>query len=166
MMVNMVPRAPSINLGIRSINLSKEGTSAENFLMDLEMEVKRNPRKAMKLKSSLIATSMTFGSIFATLNPTTIDPDIVHTLTLLMLTCAGLGVLAAVVGLMAAGVWKMFFGGNQADLWRQNIYRGLGQVILAPVSVALIVGLAVLLFSTVPAFKPIIEPITAWFQKS
>lgn len=170
MRLNIIPKSPSVNIRIKSIDFNQVGfseseISVENFLADLEMEVRKNPRKAMKLKSSLIAMSMTLGSILVSVNPTaTIDPDIQHALTLLMITCAGLGVFAAVIGLMAAAVWRMFFGKRAAEEWRENIYRGLGQLLAAPVTVALIVGLAVLLFSSIPAFKPMIEPITAWFQ--
>jgi hypothetical protein len=174
MIVNLIPRHPSTNINRRSYSIAAQETEiiTSNFLQSLDKEVRHNPFQAKKLRKTLTITHTMLVSTLvlaqptyaAAMAPTNIDPDIVNTLVLLMLTCAGLGVLAAVVGLMAAGVWKMFFGGNQADQWRQNIYRGLGQVILAPVTVALIVGLALLLFSHIPAFQPLVKPIQAWFQ--
>lgn len=174
MILTLIARQPSIDISNRSFQLSEHSEDPTNFLVHLKKEVKQYPKQAKKLKHLLSTTAamcvsmlvLVHPTMAATLSPTvqTIDPDLINTLMILMLSCAGLGVLAAVVGLMMAGVWKMFYGGSQADQWRQNIYRGLGQVLLAPVAVALIVGLALLLFSTLPAFQPLIKPIQAWFQ--
>jgi hypothetical protein len=171
--VTLIARQSSIDIKSRSLE-EKENSANANFLMQLESEVKANPRRAKKLKTLLSATATMCVSMLIVAQPTmaasivpsqpNIDPDLINTLIILMLTCAGLGVLASVVGLMMAGIWRMFFGGKQADEWRQNIYRGLGQVLLAPVTVALIVGLALLLFSSLPAFRPLVRPIQAWFQ--
>ncbi len=172
MRVMLIARSPSVE--IEPLELRPRESISINFIATLESEVKANPKQARKFKHLLSVTSMMCVSMLMLADPTmaattmsptpNIDPDLVNTLMILMLSVAGLGVLASVVALMMAGVWKMFFGGNQANQWRQEIYRGLGQVLIAPVSVALIVGLAVLLFSTIPAFHPLVKPITTWFQ--
>jgi hypothetical protein len=176
MKVTLIARSPSVN--IDSILLEERQLITVNFLATLESEVRAKPKQAKKFIHLLTTTTMVYVSMLMLADPTmaasamamaptptpNIDPDLVNTLIILMLSVAGLGVLASVVALMLAGVWKMFFGGKQSDEWRQNIYRGLGQVLLAPVSVALIVGLAILLFSTIPAFHPLVRPIQAWFQ--
>ncbi|OPH61742.1 hypothetical protein BC351_00430 [Paenibacillus ferrarius] len=170
----LIARSPSVD--IKPLELRPREYVKINFLAILESEVKSNPKQAKKFKNLLSTTSMVCLSMLMLADPTmaetmaptptppNIDPDLVNTLIILMLSVAGLGVLASVVALMLAGVWKMFFGGSSADQWRQNIYRGLAQVLLAPVSVALVVGLAMLLFSTIPAFHPLVKPIQAWFQ--
>lgn len=172
MKVMLIARSPSVN--IKPYLLGERQSISANFIATLESEVKKNPKQAKKFKHLLSATAMMCLSMLMLADPTmaatvmnptpNIDPDLVNTLIILMLSVAGLGVLASVVALMLAGVWKMFFGGKQSDEWRQNIYRGLAQVLLAPVSVALVVGLAILLFSTIPAFHPLVKPIQAWFQ--
>lgn len=166
--LRLCPRESSIAIKSKSIQVESLGDMNRNFLVQLEGEVKTHPRQAKRFRKLLLTTQATCVSMFLLAQPTfaattDLDPDVAKTLLLLEITCAALGAAAAVIGLMIAGVWKMFFGGKQADEWTTNIFKGLGQVIIAPIAVALIVGLATLLFGGLPGFQPIKNPLAAWF---
>lgn len=170
MIVNCFPKSPSVDtIKSKTFTIDSLGEMKTNFLNKLELEVIQQPRQAKKLKKLLMTTHSMCVSMFLLAQPTfaattELDPDVQKSILILEITCAILAVALAVVGLMAAGVWKMFFGGKQADEWTTNIYKGLGQVIIAPIAVALIVGLATLLFSNLPAFQPIGKALSTWFS--
>lgn len=171
MILTYCPMSPSIaTITKKSVFVESVKETKLNFLVTLDKEVKQFPKRGRKLRRLLITTHSMCVSMFlaqpafAATSPE-LDPDVQQTILILEITCAILAASAAIIGLMAAGVWKMYFGGKQADEWTTNIYKGLGQVIVAPIGVALIVGMAVLLFSGIPAFQPIGEALNTWFSK-
>jgi hypothetical protein len=168
MLLTMTPRQPTVN--IKSVNIDLNEKS--DFFQQLRVEVMQNPKGAKKLIAAISSTSTTFcsGLIFAltTLKvpatSVTIDPDLRDTILILMGLIACLAVAAALIAWMAAGVWKMYFGGSSADNWTQNILKGLIQVLSGPIIIGLLLALFTLLFGNLPAFRVIKDAILVWFQ--
>lgn len=165
MKVILHPRHSTVTVKSQIVEMGKEEI---NFLMKLESEVKANPKKSKKLRKQIIATHAMCVSLFALITPVSaasggVDPDLLQTLVIIMGTCVVLAAAAAVIALMAAGVWKMFFGEKDASDWTTNIIKGIIQVFSAPVIVALIAGIFTLMFSHLPAFIPILTPLRAWY---
>ncbi|GFN32575.1 hypothetical protein PCURB6_28350 [Paenibacillus curdlanolyticus] len=142
-----------------------------DFFNQLNKEVIALPKTARKLlkiltvtNSMLILPLVTSGTALASPeNP--VPQELKDSLLIIMSVIATLGVATAIITLMIAGGWKMLFGKNRADQWTTDILRGLTQVIAAPVLVAIVVGVFTLLFSNVPAFQPMINPITIFFRR-
>ncbi len=173
MIVTLTPKTPSVPC-VKPWSFEVTQSShiqQENFLIQLAKEVKTNTRQAKRLRKLIIGTLSVSISLLVLSQPTfaspvdSVDPDLMNTLLTLMVACVGLSMGAAVIALMLAGTWRMFFGGKQSGEWTINIVKGIAQVLAAPVVVALIAGLFTLLFSGLPAFQPITAPIIAWFQR-
>lgn len=145
-----------------------------DFLTELNQEVVKCPSKAKKLKKTILATQAVCLSLLALAQPTSamgINPSIevpseaAQIMVEIMVIVAILGVGATIIGLMLAGLWKAFFGGNQADVWTTNILKGFGQIVVAPAVVSLIVLAANLLFGGLPIFQPIGDAISAFLKR-
>lgn len=168
MILKLQAKSPSVNVNFKIYEVQ---TSNKNFLNELAKEVKSNPRQAKRLYKLLVTTHLAFVSVLAQpliamaapINSGNVDPDIVEILIKLEATCVVLAVGAAIVALMLAGMWRMFFGGSQATEWTQNIIKGFGQVITAPMIIALIIGLMTLMFTGMPAFRVIKDALEVWF---
>lgn len=158
-----------INSIHEKINVERR-VSLEPFLQHLESEVRQNPTKAKKLQKLIKSTNMVCAGLLvvgvkpATTASTQIDPEVISTGLLIMGIVACLAVLAAIIGGMLAGIWKMFFGGRQADAWTTEILKGFSQVMLAPLVIALIIGIFTLLFGNLPAFAPL-KGASIWFHR-
>lgn len=152
------------------VTLEEVKSDGGSFLEQLKQEVVRNRSKGRQLKRIILATQTACLSllVLAQAQPTfamevsNVKSEASTLMLELMVVVALLGVGASVIGLMLAGIWKMAMGSSQADQWTHNIIKGLGQVIGAPAIVALIVGVAALLFQGIPIFQPIGGAIDAF----
>lgn len=168
MKVTLTTKSSAVTISTKTFVLEQNN---RNFLDQLRVEVIQNPKKARKLLKILSTTHTVFASMLIQTDlvraaPTNlVPPDITNSILIAIAVIAALGVGIAILSLMIAGMWKMLFGKSRADDWTVNILKGLGQLLGAPILVALIVGIFTLLFSKVPAFQPIVSPITTFFHQ-
>lgn len=154
-----------------------QGINTENFLNQLNVEVRKNPKRAKRLIQLTSSTLTTYLSALVQskpilaaasfVKPTTtsqIDPDLLQIALLLIGAIAILSVLLALICLMLSGAWRMVFGGSAAWEWTVNILKGLGIVLAAPIVVFLMCGVFTLIFGNNPLFKLILEPINTVFH--
>lgn len=182
MILTLTPREATVNINKKTITI---GTSNETFIKTLESEAMKlrniaqeKPHLQTYIKdifkeinqiwmkesksSHLKHHSFALTSLLAT---PIIPPELIEIILTIIAVLAAIGVGGAMIGGMLAGIWKMAFGKQKADEWTTNIIKGLVQVLGTPVIVALIVSIFVLLFSHLPAFKPILEPIGVFFHQ-
>lgn len=78
-------------------------------------------------------------------------PDEVVTIMIqLIIGCGILGVVFAILCLMIAGGYRMIGQTDKAQMWSVDIIKGLGQVLLSPVIILLLVTLTGLVFKNIP----------------
>jgi hypothetical protein len=76
--------------------------------------------------------------------------EIVTILIQLIIGCGILGVAFAILCLMIAGGYRMIGQSDKAQMWSVDIIKGLGQVLLAPVIILLLVTVTALVFRNIP----------------
>lgn len=79
-----------------------------------------------------------------------LPPEITELLIQLIVACGVIGVAFAIICLMIAGGYRMVGQTDKARLWSVDIIKGLGQVLLAPVIIFLLVTITGLIFKNVP----------------
>lgn len=167
MKLNMNPKFASVNIASKTIYLGEERN--ENFLQELEQEVIKSPAIAKRLIRDMKKTQVLSLSLITILTPSpAIPPEIVQFLLVAMGIIAALGIAIAIIASMLSGIWKMVckaLGKKNSDDWTLDIYKGLAQVLLSPLVIALIVAIFTILFRNVPAFQPIKPAIEAFFHK-
>lgn len=162
MRINLNPKNSTVAISNKTFVVGKK-ESKENFIQVLESEVRKSPTQARKLLREVSKTRTMLGSILL-LSPA-IPPELTSSFLIAIAILAALGVGIAIVSLMLAGLWKMSgFGKARSDEWTKDIYKGLLQVLTAPIIVALVVAVCVLLFHNLPAFSPISDPIQTFFH--
>lgn len=71
----------------------------------------------------------------------------------IIMGCGVVGVGFAIICLMAAGGYRMIGQTDKARLWSMDIIKGLGQVLLAPVIILILVTIVSLVFRNIPALE-------------
>lgn len=82
-----------------------------------------------------------------------IPSEIEEILMQLILAAGGLAVALAMLCLIVAGVYRMLGQTQKAQKWSVDIIKGLGQVLLAPIVILILVSLASLVFKNVPGLE-------------
>lgn len=78
-------------------------------------------------------------------------PDEVVTIIIqLIIGCGILGVAFAILCFMIAGGYRMIGQADKARMWSVDIIKGLGQILLAPVIILLLVTITSLVFRNIP----------------
>lgn len=81
-------------------------------------------------------------------------PDEVVTILIQMITACGIiGVAFAIICLMIAGGYRMIGQTDKARLWSVDIIKGLGQILLAPVIILLLVTITGFMFKNIPGLS-------------
>jgi hypothetical protein len=157
------------------INHKKNGSNQSVFtLQNLQEEVKYlNKQKRKKYLKIAKATLLTSVSIFMLVNPLLASAQVPQAITvgtapdmimpadvmkaglyLIGITLA-VAVILAIVLYQISGMYRMLRKSKEATEWESDIIKGFSQVLLAPVIVVTIAGLAYLLFAGLPFFaKP------------
>ena len=79
-----------------------------------------------------------------------LPPEVMDILIQLIIAAGILGVAFAILCLMVAGGYRMIGQSAKAQNWSTDIIRGLGQVLLAPVIILILVTITSLVFKNVP----------------
>jgi hypothetical protein len=142
------------------------GEHPENFIQTIEREVNQNPnqfkRKIEKWKVEVLKLQTTCASLLV-LAPQSVIPDEVwKTILTVMIVVFLVGIAIGTICLMLAGIWKTLRQDSSA--WTRDILKGIGQVVLAPVIVALIVIICAYLFGNLPVYKPFKEAIDVYLH--
>ena len=82
-----------------------------------------------------------------------LPPEIVTILLQLVVAAGVIGVVFAILCLMVAGGYRMIGQSDKARNWSTDIIKGLGQVLLAPVIILLLVTLVSMMFKKVPGLS-------------
>jgi hypothetical protein len=140
----------------------KRDSSTDFFTQNLMKEVEQipdnvgNPRKIIRF---VTATSMTFTSLLATTAPvgaegSGLSPDIDLLFVKIQVACVGISASLAVLCLMAAGICRMLKLEKFYKDWTMEIYKGLVQIITAPVAVAILVAIIQMVMRMLPGHLP------------
>ncbi len=124
--------------------MDRKKTDVDFFIINLQREVRNNPREAIRLKKSLTQTLTVFTSFLALTHPAIaatkgLPPEIDAAMLKIQLICLGISAGLAVICLMLAGMFKMLGLSTKAETWTWDIIKGLVQVLVAPVVVGIIV---------------------------
>jgi uncharacterized membrane protein YdfJ with MMPL/SSD domain len=79
-----------------------------------------------------------------------LPPEIMDILIEIIIAAGVLGVAFAILCLMIAGGYRMIGQSMKAQNWSTDIIKGLGQVLLAPVIILILVTITSLVFRNVP----------------
>lgn len=157
-------RTMSIN-GVKSSKYSSKEDSF-SFMESLIEEVNIHPKKTqLKIMKSLQMISISLIPLLHTnqnasasiLQPLldsskTIEilpPEIIDILMQLILACGTIAVALAMILMSVAGIYWMLGNKVKSKQWTEDIIKGFGQVLLAPVIILILASLTVLLFKNV-----------------
>lgn len=76
--------------------------------------------------------------------------EIVTILVQVIIGCGILGVAFAMICLMVAGGYRVMGNRDKASTWSEDIIKGLGQILLAPVIILILVTLTGFMFQNIP----------------
>lgn len=79
--------------------------------------------------------------------------DIVTILIELIIGCGIIGVALSILCLMIAGGYRMLGQTDKARTWSVDIIKGLGQILLAPVIILILVTVTGLVFHNIPGLE-------------
>jgi hypothetical protein len=177
----MRPRDSTIPINKKVIDLGVHSNfmrQLEREVMDLQKLLKSQPSLKKKLEQKLNVISQTAyaGGIVSFLltqqqyvstllqpNNQVIPQDLVDFIIQSITIIVVIGIGAAAICLMLASLWKMI-NGKKSDEWIQNVIKGFSGMLAAPLIVALIVMMFVLLFSHFPLFSPVLKGIDVFFH--
>lgn len=142
--------------------------STSDFIDAIAKEVEKKPKSVQKrffkiLRNSYLlvipllttqkahAAGATNIPLFDKAYSLDILPQEIVTILIQLIVAAGiLGVAFAMLCLMVAGGYRMIGQTDKARNWSSDIIRGLGQILLAPVIILILVTLTSLIFRNVP----------------
>ena len=150
----------SYHMGISSIE-RKDSLEGSAFINGIAKEVKALPlKKQMQfhnliLKTSMVAIPLMMVSNRASAQMVAVDmgildkakgldilpTEILQLLTQIIVACGILGVLLSMICLMIAGGLRMMMQTDKARKWSVDIIKGLGQILLAPLAIGVLVTL-------------------------
>lgn len=134
-----------------------------DFIERIETEVKSKPKSVQKrfykiLKSTYLSAIPLLVASKAHADYPLLDSkyeskllpvEITEILKELILVAGSLGILFAMLCLMAAGIYRIIGQRSRAQSWSKDIIGGLGQILLAPVIILILVTLTNLIFGNV-----------------
>lgn len=82
-----------------------------------------------------------------------LTPEITDILKQIILACGTVSVLLACIFLMVSGIYWMMGNKTKSRQWTEDIVKGLGLVILAPVTILLLVKLTSVVFKNTPILE-------------
>lgn len=169
-MTNLVIRcqAKTYN-GVRSVVLNKPEEMYQPFMQAMIKEVSNQPyivqKKLVRLlqKTQLLLApflvapkahaeggDIQFPILEKAYGLDILPDEVVNILIQLIVGCGILGVAFAILCLMIAGGYRMIGQTDKARLWSVDIIKGLGQILLAPVIILLLVTVTALIFRNIP----------------
>jgi hypothetical protein len=143
--------------------LIQQKPQLKKYVNDTFQELKKFWSNEIK---NLNRKHLSFALILAPVTAVTpeIPPELIKVIITIIAVLAVIGVGGAMICGMLSGIWKMVNGKEKADKWNQDIIKGLTTVLGTPIVVLLIVTVFALLFSHLPVFKPVLEPVKVFFQ--
>lgn len=157
-------RTMSINGKITSKYSNKEDSSSftESIIREVNARPKKNQLKIIKslqmISISLIPILHTDQRASASILQPLLDssktteilpPEIIDILKQLILACGTIAVALAMILMSIAGMYWMLGNKAKSKQWTEDIIKGFGQVLLAPVIILILASLTVLLFKNV-----------------
>lgn len=136
----------------------KPSNEVDFFIQDLEQEVIHLPENitdTKKVQQFILKTGMTFNSFLAMSVPvgaqgTALPTEWNDIMVQVQVACIGISGSLAIMCLMAAGICRMLKLENVYKDWTKEIYKGLFQIITAPVAVAVFVMIVQLVLRLFP----------------
>lgn len=82
-----------------------------------------------------------------------LPPEITDILKQLILACEGVAILLACIFLIISGIYWMMGNKTKSKQWTEDIIKGLGLTVLAPVTIMLLVKIVSIVFKNTPVLE-------------
>ena len=153
---------------MNTFEMDNKVNQAVNFLSEIQMGVKSDPRTAQKVISVLSKTATVLNSwlvltMTVAAQTVKVSSDLIITGQTVYATVFLIGIVTALVALTIAAISKMLLKKSFGETWRTDILHGLKDMLIAPLIVTLVVGAVYYLAPSIPIFQPLQEPLRAVF---